>query len=64
MMSERFDGHLVFDITLIPHVGDDAWIEKTIVEAKKCLMSDLLPAPNPDCDYCRYREAARFDLLT
>lgn len=57
--KERFDGHLVFDITLIPHIGDDSWVEKLIVNAKKCLMSDTLPESNPDCDYCRYRKALK-----
>ena len=56
--KERFDGHLVFDITLIPHKGDDSWVEKTIQDAKACLMSDKIPEPGPDCDYCRYREVA------
>ena len=56
--KERFDGHLVFDLTLIPHKGDDSWVEKTIIDAKNCLMNDALPAPSPDCDYCRYRAAA------
>lgn len=55
--KERFDGHLIFDITLIPHIGDDSWIENTIKAAKKCLMSDILPESDPDCDYCRYRMA-------
>lgn len=55
--KERFDGHLVFDITLVPHTGDDSWVEKTIVDMKNCLMGDKLPDPNPDCDFCRYRNA-------
>lgn len=55
--KERFDGHLVFEISLIPYVGDDSWIEQTIKDAKACLMSDKIPEPGPDCDYCRYREA-------
>jgi RecB family exonuclease len=57
--KERFDGHLVFDITVIPHIGDDSWVDQMIINAKKCLMSEVLPDPSPDCDYCRYREAAK-----
>ncbi len=57
--KERFDGHLVFDITLVPHVGDDSWVEQQIIDAKKCLMSETLPESNTDCDYCRYRKAVK-----
>ena len=57
--KERFDGHLVFEMTLVSHVGDDSWVEKMIIEAKQCLMSDSLPEPNPDCDYCRYRKSVK-----
>jgi len=27
-----------------------------LLDIKKTLDSDLLPAPAPDCDYCLYRE--------
>jgi RecB family exonuclease len=57
--KERFDGHLVFDITLIPYVGDDSWVEKTVKDVKACLMSDKIPAPGKDCDFCKYREAVK-----
>jgi len=56
---DRFDGQLLFDITLIPHIGDDYWVEKTIIDAKNCLMSDTIPDSNPECDYCRYRKAVK-----
>ncbi len=52
-----FDGKLEFEITLIPHQGDDSWVEKIIFEIKKCLDQEKIPASNPDCDYCRYLEA-------
>ncbi|MBI5701293.1 PD-(D/E)XK nuclease family protein [Candidatus Saganbacteria bacterium] len=55
--KERFDGHLVFDITLIPHIGDDSWVEHVVVDAKKCLMSETIPEANLECDYCRYSDA-------
>ncbi|NMC64216.1 MAG: PD-(D/E)XK nuclease family protein [SAR324 cluster bacterium] len=34
---KAFDGKLEFDITLIPYVGDDSWVENTVTEAHKCL---------------------------
>jgi CRISPR/Cas system-associated exonuclease Cas4 (RecB family) len=56
--EEAFDGKLIFDITLVPHKGDDSWVEQTLFDIKKCLDSDELPQRNDECDYCRYREYA------
>jgi len=55
---KAFDGKLEFDVTLIAHTGDDAWVEPTIKDIKKALDSDGVPPPASDCDYCRYRDAA------
>lgn len=52
-----FDGKLEFDLTLIPYVGNDTWVEKTIFEIDKCLKSDHIPEANGDCDYCAYVSA-------
>ncbi|MBI2046077.1 MAG: PD-(D/E)XK nuclease family protein [Parcubacteria group bacterium] len=57
--KEAFDGKLEFDVKLIPYTGDDGWIEKTLTHAKKALDDGAVPAQSADCDYCRYREAAR-----
>jgi hypothetical protein len=57
--KKAFDGKLEFDVKIIPYVGDDSWVEKTIVDAHKCLNSDKLPASGADCDYCKYREAIK-----
>ncbi len=51
---KAFDGKLEFDITLIPYTGNDGWVEKTIVEAHRCLNGDKIPEADPDCDYCNY----------
>ncbi len=55
--KKAFDSKLEFDVKIIPYIGDDSWIEKTIFEAKKCLVGNL-PQPSFDCDYCSYRKAA------
>lgn len=55
--KEAFDGKLEFDLKIIPYEGDDSWVEKTIIEAHKCLNSDKIPNANPDCDYCKYINA-------
>jgi len=54
--NKAFDGKLEFEVTLVPHKGDDSWVEGTLLDIKRTLDSELLPAPAPDCDYCLYRE--------
>lgn len=56
--KEAFDGRLEFDIKVIPYTGDGSWIEQAIVAIKHCLDGEL-PDPDPACDYCNYRHAAR-----
>ncbi|MDP2598785.1 MAG: PD-(D/E)XK nuclease family protein [Candidatus Liptonbacteria bacterium] len=55
--KEAFDARLEFDIKLIPYTGNVEWIDETIKNLHKCLMSDVLPEKGADCDYCAYFEA-------
>ncbi len=55
--KEAFDGKLEFNVKLLPYKGDDLWIEKTIFDIHKCLISENLPESGSDCDYCLYRAA-------
>jgi CRISPR/Cas system-associated exonuclease Cas4 (RecB family) len=55
---EAFDGKLDFDITIIPYKGNTDWIEDVIFKMKECLELPNAPKPNPDCDYCNYRQSA------
>ena len=55
--AEAFDSKLEFDVVVLPYQGDDSWIEKKLEEIKKCLISDKIPDPNPDCEFCKYRYA-------
>lgn len=55
--KEAFDAKLEFDIKVIPYIGNDDWVEKTIFEIQKCLMASDLPKADKDCDYCRYHVA-------
>lgn len=57
--KEAFDGKLEFDVKILPYKGDDSWVEKTIIDAHKCLLQDAIPQMSEDCDYCRYREAVK-----
>jgi len=51
---DRFDKKLQFELSIIPHEGDDTWVEPTIYKIKECLDSDVIPEVNPDCEYCGY----------
>lgn len=55
--AKAFDKKLEFDVTLIPHKGDDSWVEKIIFEIHKCLNGKKIPPADPDCDYCDYVKA-------
>jgi CRISPR/Cas system-associated exonuclease Cas4 (RecB family) len=61
--KKAFDGVLEFEVTLVPHKGDDSWVEPTLLKIKQCLESELLPAPSPECDYCTYRETVGKKLI-
>lgn len=55
---DTFDGRLEFDMILVPCEGNADWIEPVIIQIKECLMSNTLPLPHPECDYCAYRKSA------
>jgi hypothetical protein len=56
---EAFDAKLDFDIDIIPYTGNTDWVIKSLNDIKKCLLNDKIPKPSPECDYCKYRKAAR-----
>lgn len=49
-----FNAKLEFDVTLIPHTGDNSWVEGVIYDIHKCLNSDQIPESGKDCEYCDY----------
>ena len=55
----KFDGRLEFEVSIIPHKGDDSWIGPTILEIHKRLNQDTIPQSGADCEYCQYQEAAQ-----
>ncbi len=55
--KKAFDAKLEFDVKLIPYKGNDSWIEDALKEIKKCLMSNTIPKPSKECDYCNYCQA-------
>lgn len=56
---KAFDAKLEFDLTLIPYVGSDSWVDQAIADAYECLKDDYIPKANPDCDYCQYFESRK-----
>lgn len=52
--ADAFDARIDFDIHLIPHEGDDAWVENAVLALHRCLESNEIPAAAEDCDWCRY----------
>lgn len=57
--KDMFDKRLEFETMLLLYKGDDSWIEKALVEAHNCLMSDSLPEPDSKCEWCIYRRVAK-----
>ena len=57
--KEAFDGKLEFDVKIIPYKGSTDWIEKILLDARKCLVSSSYPESSKDCDYCAYRESVK-----
>lgn len=57
--AKAFDQKLEFRVNLIPYKGDDSWVEKTIINAHKCLNNDKIPLAGEDCDYCSYFETRK-----
>jgi len=56
--SKAFDGKLEFDISLISYVGDSSWMDNTLKDIKKCLVSGDIPPMGDNCEYCDYRETS------
>lgn len=56
--KQAFDAKLEFDIKLIPYKGNPSWVDKALLDAKKCLTSPEIPGAPSTCDFCAYRKAA------
>ena len=51
-----FDAKIEFKLEIIKYKGKTDWIEPTILAMKKCLDSNTVPDPDPNCEFCRYRK--------
>lgn len=50
---------LAFDLFIEPLAGDDSWVDQALRRAREILDGKSPPEPAPECDYCRYRAAAK-----
>jgi CRISPR/Cas system-associated exonuclease Cas4 (RecB family) len=55
---DTFADTLKFETKILSYDGDDSWIDKVLQEIKSTLLSDTVPEPAEECDYCEYRSAA------
>jgi hypothetical protein len=60
--AEAFNQTLQFRMTVVPHEGDDSWVEAHILKAKDCLLLDAAPLADAGCEWCRF-VADRFDPI-
>lgn len=47
---EASNERLVIDSQILPHYGDDTWVEEAITAAHACLVADLPAAANVECE--------------
>lgn len=60
---DAFDHRLEFDISVIPYIGDDSWVEPVLQRIRTTLAASRPPEPSKSCDYCSYRRSAHDALL-
>lgn len=56
---DKFDAKLEFELSIITHIGDVGWVEKTILDIKKCLDSKKIPQASEKCQHCAIRDAIK-----
>lgn len=62
MDLDGFNDRIEFKTKVITYTGSDSWVDKTIVEMKKCMDDDEMPKVGIDimggpCQYCEYSKA-------
>ena len=53
---DRFDEKLEFYMEVIPHDGDDSWVDDTVSAAKQCLDGNEVPESNNECGHCEHHK--------
>jgi CRISPR/Cas system-associated exonuclease Cas4 (RecB family) len=52
--AEGFFDVVKFNTKLIEYVGNDEWVEPTLLKLKACMVSDEMPKLGASCEYCKY----------
>ncbi len=52
-----FGGTLHFSMNVVRVVGDDAWVQDALLEARHCLDLSRPPAPSAECPWCGFAAA-------
>jgi CRISPR/Cas system-associated exonuclease Cas4 (RecB family) len=60
--KDGFFDKLEFKTIIIPYVGDDGWVEKTVMDIHRLLEQEIVPKSGSDCDFCPYRETVGLTL--
>ncbi|MCB9810897.1 MAG: PD-(D/E)XK nuclease family protein [Candidatus Nomurabacteria bacterium] len=61
--QDSFDDTLIFETTLVPCEGDNAWIDESLLKIKEVLGKEDIPTTGANCEFCPYREACGKKLL-
>ena len=57
-----FDGRLEFELSIIPHRGNDSWVEPVLKKIKACLDSKKIPEAGFNCEHCSFNKKVSSQL--
>ncbi len=57
-----FDGRLEFELSIIPHKGNDSWVEPVLKKMKACLDSKKIPDAGFNCEHCSFNKKVSSQL--
>ena len=52
--KRKFSNKITFKVSVLEYVGNDEWVEDTIIKIKQTLDSDVIPNVNNDCKMCSF----------
>lgn len=55
--KKKFSNRISFKVSILEYIGNDEWVEDTVLEIKKLLDSNKLPETNNECKMCLFINA-------
>ena len=52
--KKKFSNKISFKVSILEYVGNDDWVENTILEIKQILNSNKLPETSNECKMCSF----------